>query len=601
MSNLSSDPKSWAALSAIGVPTGGGGIAENPWRDTASHFVPRNLREAFSLCEFFFLNGSGGTYRQGAMRVVDYFITKIKLSGGDDDDNRKDFQKMLDKDLKATGVLRELGMNFQCYGNGLASLHLPFTRTVRTEAGHAMNLAQIKKFSYDTGTGRIKAYCPRSGTDQLMEIHDVPRRDPSKIKVVNWDPKRMTINMNPFTGDCEYLYEIPDYVKNEVRRGNEFFTRTLPLPFLECVRRNARFRFGENAIFHLKDATIAGLDLRGWGMPSILSAFRNFFRLQILHRQDETIMLDYITPLRLLSPKQGSYTEGNTIMNVSLQNWMQNMAGMIQQHRIDGASWNFVPMPVEYQPVGAEGHAIAPKEHIQMEEDRLLNALGVPPEFYRGSLTIQAAPVALRLFERTWGHLTDGYNDMLDWLVDEVGAFMKSGDYDAELEKASVVDDIDNKMWRLQAAAAELLSKDTAFSPMGVTASEEYDKLLEQQKEERRKTMEAERQLQMEEMTLEQQPEGEGGGGGGATPMDVQSQGDEIARRLLAQDEGTRRRELQAIRQQDPTLHAVVLERMDQLRTQARSAGQDQMMPQVLEGAPPPPPAETGAGGPAPS
>ena len=328
----------------------------------------------------------------------------------------------------------------------------------------------------------------------------------------------------------------------------------------------------------MKDTTIAGIDLRGWGVPSVLTAFRNFFRLQILHRQDETISLEYIAPLRLLSPKQGGYVEGNTILNTSMSNWMENMAGMVQRHRDDaGATWNFLPVPAEYQAVGGEGLALSPTEQIQNEEDRMLNAVNVPPEFYRGSLTIQAAPVALRLFESSHSYLVDNYDDILQWVADDTASFMGSGEFDVEQEKANVVDDIDNKMWRLQAAAAELLSEETAFNPMGINSKEEYDKIIEQQKMKARKTEEAEREMATEAMTLEQQPGDESGqGGGGATPMDVESQGDQLARELLGMPEGDRRRRLQDIKAQSPTLHSVVKERMNQLRTEARSVGQDQ-------------------------
>jgi hypothetical protein len=75
-------------------------------------------------------------------------------------------------------------------------------------------------------------------------------------------------------------------------------------------------------------------------------------------------------------------------------------------------------------------------------------------------------------------------------------------------------------------------------------------------------------------------------GGGGATPQDVNQQADQTARELLQMPEADRRRQLTSIRQNNDTLHALVLKKMDQLRTQARSMGMEQAMPEVVQNVP---------------
>lgn len=586
VSSLTGGHNSFASINALAVPkASGNALVDEIWRDLASHFAPQNMTDAFKLCEFLYLNFP--TYRKGSERVVDYFLTSLKLSNGDENE-RKKFKNVLTDDVKMMTVLREVGLNFMCYGNAVCSPFFPFVRQMKCKScGSARNVRKVKGFKMDWRTGEFVAHCPKCNQTLHHTLVDFAKMDPEGIRLICWDPKKLYIESNPITGECQYWYDIPEYVKQEVRSGNEFFLATLPQPFLTAIRHNKKFKFHPEHVFHLKEAQLAGLDLRGWGPPSVLTAFKNFFRLQVLMRQDEKLMVDYITPMRMLSPKTAGYTDGNTIVNSSMTNWMSNMDQMIQRHRMDGANWNLVPFPVEYQAIGGEGQQLAPKELIQNEEDRLLNARGVPPEFYRASLTLQAAPVALRLFERCWSSLVTGTSDIAQWFGNAIAHYLKSGEYKIEIESVTIVDDIDSKIWRLQAMASELLSKETALSPMGIDSKEEFEKLLEQQKYESKKTEEAQREMEMASISLDSGEGGEGGEGagqqGGQTPDDLNAQADQIARELVMLPHGDAQRQLAAYRQTNDTLHALILKKMGQLRSEARSQGQAMAMEQVVQ------------------
>jgi hypothetical protein len=580
----------YGALTALAAPQGGMNhpfLAE-VWKDMASYFTPTSMNDAFRLCEFLYLNFP--TYRKGSERVVDYFLTDLKLANGDEHEREK-FSEILRDDVRVMTVLREVGLNFMCYGNSLVSPHFPFLRSLKCRSCHStVNVKKAGKFTMDWKTGDFHCYCQKCKQTLAHQVMDFARQDPKGIKLVSWDPKRITIETNPFTGESQYWYDIPEFTKQMIREGNPFFLSTMPKPFLDAIRTDKKFLFHPQSIYHLREPRLAGIDLRGWGVPSVLTAFRNFFRLQILHRQDERLMIDYINPMRLLSPKGHGFTEGNSIVNSSMTNFMNNMEGMIQTHRMFGMTWNILPFPVDYQAIGGEGQMLSPKELIEHEEDRLLNARGVPPEFYRASLTLQAAPVALRLFERCWSSLVNGQNEMLQWWSSAIAHYLRSGEYKVELSSVTIVDDIDSKIWRLQAMASELLSKETALTPMGIDSKKEYEKILEQQKFEAKKTEEAQREMEMASISLDSGEGGEGGEatgqGGGMAPGDLNAQADQMARELLMLPEGDRHRQLSAIRQTNDTLHALVLKKMDQLRTQARSAGQDMAMQQVVQQAP---------------
>jgi hypothetical protein len=297
-------------------------------------------------------------------------------------------------------------------------------------------------------------------------------------------------------------------------------------------------------------------------------------------------MMDYIIPLRIISPAQGSYQEGNSIYNNMMREWRSQMQDAVVRHRQDGTDWNFFPFPVTYQAVGGEGRALAPVDLIENEEDRLLNGRGIPPELYRSTMTLQAAPIALRVFERTWSSLVRGFSLLAQNTTESIAKYMASGDFECEIESVKIIDDIENKAWRLQAMSAGQLSKETAMGPMGIhDVAAEFKKILDEQRKEQEASQEAQQEMQMAQMGLgnaEQQGGGEGGGDGEVTPENVNQQGDQMARELLGMDEGTRRRELLAISRSNETLHAVILKKMDVLRNQARSVGMQQALPQVL-------------------
>jgi len=557
----------------------------NPWVDLASSYAPRTINSALELCEFLYVNDS--TYRKASERIVNYFLTDLKFSGQSDDE-RKKFEKLITDDFDLAGSLQAIGNDYMCYGNSFATVSLPFTRVlVCSKCKREINIEHVD-FKYNPEDGSFITYCGKCTSDTKHAARDYKKKDSKGIKVIRWNPKHITIKANRLTHHVEYYTEIPNEIKTGVLNNDKFFIKTTPLPFLVAIKNQTQFKFKQGHLHHMKEPYLSGLWLGGWGLPAILSSFKNFFRLQVLRRYNEVLMMDYIVPLRIISPAQGNYTEGNSIYNNLMKNWVQEMQDAVVRHRQDGADWNFFPFPVTYQAVGGEGRSLAPVDLIKDEEDRMLNGRGIPPELYRSTMTLQAAPISLRVFERGWSSLVRGLNLLAQDCVSKVSAYMGSGDYECELESVRIIDDIENKAWRLQAMTANLLSKETAMRPMGVSDPiGEYQKILEEQRKQEDMSRKMQEEAQMAQMGLinEENPQS-GSQSGGATPEDVNQQADQTARELLQMPETDRRRQLTSIRQNNDTLHALVLKKMDQLRTQARSMGMDQALPEVVENVP---------------
>jgi hypothetical protein len=291
---------------------------------------------------------------------------------------------------------------------------------------------------------------------------------------------------------------------------------------------------------------------------------------------------------------------------------MQRVLNMIQQHRRDPASWNALPFPVEYQALSGEGKQLTPYELLEASVDELLNDMGFPAEMYKASLSIQAAPMALRLFERTWTHLVAAYNGWLNWFFDSVTDVLNWEQLSGRMQPVTLAEDIERKQILLQLASSQQISKQTAFAPFGIDYAAETERQFDEerlyQRLSKRFQKEQDQMQEMEqtfEMASKGSPMGAGamgapgapaGGGsgmagpmsglqsGGTTPDDLMQQAQQMAEQMLAMPYEARKSQLLQLKKGDRTLHALTLQMMDEIRGQARQQGGQQVLQQALGG-----------------
>lgn len=591
---MSAEKTLWSTLGGQGLASGAG--LASPWQDYASAYAPTSIKTAIQLCEILYLRQ--GIYKKASERIVDYFLTK-PIFRSQDDNERKKFEKVMTLDFGIMENLRDAGIDKMAYGNNFLSIHLPFSRVLRcvtcsSEQKMVMPNGKMAEFHFSNVDYSFHARCKSCKTVTRHMVRDYPNKDAKKIKLVRWDPKRITIEQNDITREKRYWLDIDPTVVNKVRSGDPFILATLPWSFITAIKNNQKYLFNNSRFFHSYDTTLAGVNLNGWGIPPILSAFRNFFRLQVLYRYDEVMKMDYIVPLRIVSPSIMKSAAGNNIMEINLRNFAQEAMAAVQRHKVDGADWNFFPFPVNYQAIGGEGAQLdqSTRDTIQAEEDRLLNVRGIPPELYRGSLTLVNAPVGLRLFEAGNSSFVGDMNRIMQWICTTVAKFMDTGDHEVSLDRVTITDNLDDKAWRLQAAMTGAISKETGLGPIGINAEEENRRVIQEQMREQKEQQKAQQEMQMEALSLgsddQSAQQGQQPAGGGMTPMDLESQGDEMARTLLdpAMPEQNRRQQLSALRTSNPTLHAIVIKKMDQYRNQGGTLGQAAGLQQLGIGQP---------------
>jgi hypothetical protein len=110
----------------------------------------------------------------------------------------------------------------------------------------------------------------------------------------------------------------------------------------------------------------------------------------------------------------------------------------------------------------------------------MLNAAGVPAELYKGTITMQAMPAALRLFQQTWPHLVAAYNGWIRWLVDGVSKALNWEPVSAQMQPVTLADDVENKQILLQLAAGNKVSMHKALAPLGIDPDEDIKTIFEE-------------------------------------------------------------------------------------------------------------------------
>jgi hypothetical protein len=575
---------------------------------------------ALWLCEYVFY--ANPTYARAQQRLVSYFLTDIDPGpvGPQDslgEDERSKWTSFLNDQLGMIGILQRLNMDMVCYGNAFASLHVPFKRMlISKRSGKILAFREMADrpgefgLSYDADKNRFMAKDRDHGRCE-WDIYDIPG-DETEVKV--WSPKEIYIVHDPWSGDSRYFWKIPAHYKREIRRGNMHMLERAPEEILKAVKDDYYFRFDVDAIYHMTEPTLSGVEMRGWGLSRTLAIYRDIWHVQVLRRYNEAIALDYVIPFRVLTPDTGVGAQGTNepLRMLNMGDWSSQVRRMLRKRRTDPAAWHTLPFPIKYQAMGGDATQLAPHELLDQGTDIMLNAAGVPAELYRGTLALQAAPVALRLFESTHYNLVDGNNKFLGWFVDKVTQLQALPAVRLQMRKVTNVDDFQKSMAGLQMFMGQQLSGTTALRGLGYEWRDEQKQIAEEEMQRQKIKGELEEQMQQaqfgDQIAKGQPPGGAPAGGdpaaGGAppadgsqpvadptgaggdpvdsalaalgsdpSPEDVASCAESLSDQLLQLPDAQRNAEMKKLKDSNPTLHALCKVRITDKRNQIRQQG----------------------------
>jgi len=566
----------------MNLPSGGSGISDsehvfkfphaqkkhssfsNPFFDIGAQLMPRNIKDLFKWCEHLYLNNT--IVSQCVERVVRYPITNLQMDN-DEEDLVDRYKEIFDNILKFRSFMGDVGIDLHSYGNSFVSVFFPFNRMLnckKCKTEFPAKMAKDLKYKGD----KFQAKCLRCGNRGSMEYKDRRSLDIRKINLLRWNPKNIDISYNPITGDHQYYYTIPADIVARVKGGDVDLVASLPRVFLDTIKKNNVIKLNADYVYHLKTTSLAGLN-QEWGIPPTYKTFKLHYYNAILRKANEAIAQDYLMPIRVMFPDTRGMTDPALFLN--MKQYKESALGMIKQHRQDPGDAYFLPMPIGYQAIGAEMKALSVTPEIKMANEEIMNALGFPQELFYGSLSVQAAPVALRLLENSLTSWIDGLNNITQWVLDKISTYFDMPRIEISWAKVTLVDDIERKQLLLQLIGAQKIADDTFLNALGTSSSQEIKKKFKQQQ------LEQEEQKKFEEkmkVIQEQDQEGQEAEGG-ETPEDVEQKAQQLAEKWLNMDYSSRKKEMAASAQEDPSLYAMAKVIMERLRRSSASDQQD--------------------------
>ena len=613
----------------------------DPFCDVASLSMPESIQVALRWCEF--IMNANGPYREAVRRIVSYFLTDVEIGDlGENTIGREEKEKyrvFLEDTIGIKTVMHMVAMDFMTYGNSFTSLLIPFRRYLSCKrCGLEAPLNKVynnKTFAFKWQDFDFHATCPQckyAGT-----WHHIDRRgdETDDVKVKRWSPDEIDLLWDPYTDDITYIWKIPEDYRNLIKAGTLHHLERAPWDVIQAIKDGKNLMFDKGVIYHLKEPGLAGMRNRGWGISRILVNFRQAWYYQILQRYNEAIALDYIIPFRVITPAGGGSGDVNTdpIHQINLSSFASRVNAMIRARRVDPARWNTLPFPVQYQALGGDATQFMPKDLIDQGMDTLMKCIGMPIELMNGTLTMQTAPAALRLFEANWTFLTHSLNVFLRNLMQRIASAKSWEPVSAKLQRVTHADDLNRQMAKLQLMQGQQISKTTGLKSVGLDYEEETKRMLEEEQiyaeEQSRMQEEMEQSQEMQQMAQSPQmvqgagdpgasatgqpgaaPGGAPAGGaapGGApmqpgmpggspvdafmaqrqnspnvprTPEDFQSQAQVLAQQILSLPEAQKDSELIKLKRSDPLMHSLVSSIIDDIRQQAKTQGGAQVMAQ---------------------
>lgn len=618
----------------------------DPFCDIASLSMPESIQTALRWTEY--VMNANGPYRQAIDRVVSYFITDIEIQDTEKNEvgrEEKDkFKQFLDETLSIKNVLHTVAMDYMTYGNSFTSILVPFRRYLSCKkCGLEMPLDRVhntEQCNFKWQNFEFIATCPSCKYTGQWKHIDRRSGDADKITIKRWSPHEIDILWDPYTGECSYVWKIPAEYRELIKAGHLHHLERASWEVIEAIKADKNLMFDPKVVYHLKEEPLAGMRNRGWGISRILTNFRQAWYVQILHRYNEAIALDYVVPFRVITPapRGGDSQSSDPVHTINLSSFSSRVQAMIRARRSDPARWNVLPFPVDYKALGGDASQLAPKDLMDQALETLLKCIGMPVELFNGTLSLQAAPAALRLFEANWSHLPHNLNKFLDALATDIARVMSWEPVKVKLQRVTHADDLNRQMAKLQLMQGQQISKGTGLKSVGIDYEEEVRRMLEEeriyaeQQQKMQKEMEQSQQMQdlaqsgdMSQnlgqagagatgMAPGAAGQGAAGQGGGAppqqgapapgqptavdmflmqrknspniprTPEDMQQQAQLIANQLLSLPEAVKDSELIKLKRGDSMMHALVSSVIEDIRQQARTQGGAMVMAQQYGG-----------------
>jgi len=541
----------------------------SPLFDFLTAFAPRKLKDLFRLCEYLYFN-SAQIYA-ALQKFCTYPVTDLVYETTNESLKKK-YKKLHDKTLKTKRILIRGAIDKFVYGNAFFSLYSPFARFLQCPKCDQLTNITAVDYKFKLKTLSFTYTCGKCKTRGEGKVVDKAITRPDRVSVIRWDPKLMDIDYNPITGHSEYYYTIPKELKERANKGNKHLINTLPMEFLKALKGDKIFKFAEGQIFHMKMDAPAGIEAQ-WGFPPLASTIKLFFYAAVLRKANEAIALDYVVPLRIVSPKQAS-GNADPVMTISLERWSSEMKTNVKKWRRDPLHIMWSPIPAEVTHLGGQARALMTLGEQQAAEDSIIAALGLPKEFIYGGFSAMGSGIQLRVLENQLIHQTGDLNDLLQWITDRLAQMLGWETVGVELAPFKFIDDVQQKTLLLslnqQDPSGPWVSKATLGESFDIDPAEEREKLMQEALDSARYQQKLQQKMQEMQNTLAAQVQAQQMMGQQGLAYDQQAviaQADQMVQQMMGLDPGTRQSQMHALEIEDLVMYSVVRKRMEDMNT----------------------------------
>lgn len=427
-------------------------LAQPLWDSYSNKLYPVTLRDAMMWA--IWLRSRHGDFTAAILRAIAYFLNGVDIVGDlEDSDSRDHFQTQLMMKHKIEQKILAVGLDLQFYGNSFSTAMLPITRTLKCpRCGTFRYLRKLRRGrDYDFNKGEFTTVCPSCKYNGVHPYVDyVDRASAQPLNVINWNPLHIDIDFCALT-DAEKITYTPskadrDFIDNIAQ---SVALETLPKLLLDATVNESAIEFNGDSCLHLATTSDAmnKQTMKGWGLPRFLTSFKYIIQLMLLERQTESVVKDFMLPIRLLFPDpattaRGSDLTSGAVHNINLGYLRSVIDRSLRSQALHQSSWQMIPTAVQQLTLGGDGKAIVPVDMLQYTKEQLLDTLCVPVEFYKSSLlSSQALPMSLRTFEQSWSREIEPLDDYLNWYLMKCQQLLGWPHFEGALMRQSVVFD----------------------------------------------------------------------------------------------------------------------------------------------------------------
>lgn len=458
--------------------------------DPSTSYIPNSVKELFKWCQYLYMTHS--EIAPTINKKCAYVITPI-IYETDNKESLKSWKQLLEKQLNIRQAEFKLLLDYEVYGNAYCSFYYPFRRVLiclKCEETH-----QTHDSSWVYRQSKFFVACKKCKTEQESKAEDRLIISKTRLKLIHWNPRHIDVNYNPITGSSTYLYNIPKSLIRRIEdyKRNKTLVEETPLSVLQAIKEKKNFKLDGNNIYHLKNASIS-LEDDAYGMPPLLAVFKDAWLFQTYRRAQESIALEHILPMTILSPEMAGGAA--PALNIDLSEWGSWFSGAVRKWRRDPNGLFFSPFATRVDQVRGDAQALNVHNDMNQVRQQITGGLDVPQEFIYGGLNWSGSSISLRVLENLFINRKtqlDGF--LCDFVIPKVRAYAKLSSINIRHRDFKMADDAQQKQIALSLRQTNTISDQTTIEELGFDYEQEI---------ERRSVEESQRLVSLEKQTIAQ-------------------------------------------------------------------------------------------------